>query len=239
MYVTDKGQLRNRGVSHWPRKPKDAPGEPVKIARLKYEGNWDPEPLAYERFARLMAWMAKTSVTVVSPVEIEKLDAADTKIATLTGTDSVTLSAAQLAALRKFVAAGGTLIVDAAGGSSAFATSMDRILASGFGRSGPRRLAADAAIYKLPGYEIKEVDYRRKARVERGLRRTANLRGTQVAGRLGVIYSKEDLTAGLVGYQCVDCVGYVPDSCVDLMRNAVLYAAGRTANKPAAGAPGR
>ncbi|GAF96947.1 unnamed protein product, partial [marine sediment metagenome] len=38
MYVTDKGLLRNRGVSHWPAKPKNAPGRTIKIARLKHKG---------------------------------------------------------------------------------------------------------------------------------------------------------------------------------------------------------
>ena len=236
MYVTDKGQLRNRGVSHWPRKPKEAAGERIKIARLKYGGNWDPEPLAYERFARLMAWTAKAPVEVVGPVEIAQLDVAEAKIATLTGTEKVSLSASQASALRKFVAGGGTLIIDAAGGSREFARSMDSLLASGFGRSRPRRLSTNAAIYKLAGKEIREVGYRRKARVDRGLRRLPNLRGIEAAGgRVAVIYSTEDLTAGLVGYQCVDCIGYVPDSCFELMRNAVLHAAGRTAKKPTSG----
>ena len=47
-------------------------------------------------------------------------------------------------------------------------------------------------------------------------------------GRLAIIFSREDLTAGLLGYPCWGLSGYVPESAFELMRNIVLYASGRT-----------
>ena len=227
MYVTDKGELRNRGVSHWPgRKPSGKAGRKIEIARLKYDGNWDPEPLAYERFSRLMAGEAKVNVRVVSPVAVERLDRGTAGIATLTGTDHFTLGERGTAALKAYVEGGGMLVVDAAGGSRAFGESALALLRGMFGRTAVRRLSSGAAVYDLPGMKIQQVSYRRKARLERGLKAEPNLRGVIIDGRLAVIFSTEDLTGGLVGCPSCNCVGYEPQSCFQLMRNAVLLAAG-------------
>ena len=96
-----------------------------------------------------------------------------------------------------------------------------------FGRRGPRRLSGNAAVYGLPGMQIKSVRYRRKARVDRGLRVEPNLRGVQIGERFAVIFSKEDITGGLIGCPSYNCVGYEPEFCLDLMRNAVIYADGK------------
>jgi hypothetical protein len=236
MYVTDKGKLRNRGVSHWPPKPEGAAGSaPVRLARLKYKGTWDPEPLAFERFARLMNLEARADVEVVCPYDIEKLTKQDPnvpKIASLTGTQSFVLTPAEEAALKKYITGGGTLIVDAAGGTKGFADAAENALGEMFGKALIKPLLPDAPIYKLAGLEIKVVGYRRKARVDRGLKADPNLRGIFLGKRLAVIFSKEDITGGLLGCPCYNCLGYAPDSCFALMRNAVVLATGVKAVGP-------
>jgi len=226
MYISDKGLLRHRGVSHWPPKPAAKPKRTIKVARLKHEGNWDPEPLALERFGRLMTARYGIGIEPIGPVGIEQLPDADAKIATLTGTGAFSPGAAAASSLKQWLQAGGTLIVDAAGGSRAFGESAEAMLEGMFGRRGCRRISGAARLYKLPGMEIESVRYRRMARVSRGLRRTPNLRGVQIGERFAVIFSKEDLTGGLLGCPSYNCIGYEPDSCVDLMRNAVIYADG-------------
>ncbi|MGB2824601.1 MAG: DUF4159 domain-containing protein, partial [Phycisphaerae bacterium] len=227
MYVTDKGLLRHRGVSHWPPKPQNAPSRKIRIARLKHEGNWDPEPLAFERFSRLMTARHRVGIEVIAPVEVEQLAETGAKVATITGTRAFTLSAAAASSLGQWLNAGGTLIADAAGGSREFAESAEVMLHGMFGRRGLRRLSGNAAVYGLPGMQIKSVRYRRKARVDRGLRVEPNLRGVQIGERFAVIFSKEDITGGLIGCPSYNCVGYEPEFCLDLMRNAVIYADGK------------
>jgi len=224
MYVTDKGRLRNRGVSHWPRRPRGGGGKSVTLARVKHDGNWDPEPLAYERFARLMAKEAKIDLKVVGAVPIGRLTTGRARIATLTGTGALTLSAGQKASLKRYVEDGGTLIVDAAGGSRPFGESARAILREMFGATSVRRLSSSAAIYNQPGHKIAKVSYRRRARLERGLKTEPNLRGVLLDGRLAVILSTEDLTGGLVGCPSYGCVGYTSEAAFGLMRNAVLMA---------------
>jgi hypothetical protein len=223
-------------VSHWPPKPEGAAGSaPVRLARLRYKGTWDPEPLAFERFARLMNLEARADVDVVCPYDIEKLTKQDPnvpKIASLTGTQSFVLTPGEEAALKKYITGGGTLIVDAAGGTKGFADAAENVLGEMFGKALIKPLPPDAPIYKLAGLEIKVVGYRRKARVDRGLKADPNLRGIFLGKRLAVIYSKEDITGGLLGCPCYNCLGYAPDSCFALMRNAVVLATGVKAIGP-------
>jgi len=46
-----------------------------------------------------------------------------------------------------------------------------------------------------------------------------------VGERIGVVFSREDLTVGLIGCSPIDCDGYMPDSAYEIARNIVLYAA--------------
>ena len=98
LYVTDKGSMRARGVNHWPEPPAGSPSKKVKVARLKYAGNWDPEPLAYERLSRLLAAEAGIGLEV-SETEIKDLAGAGAAVAAITGTGALQVSAAEKAAL--------------------------------------------------------------------------------------------------------------------------------------------
>ncbi|MCY2925544.1 MAG: DUF4159 domain-containing protein, partial [Planctomycetota bacterium] len=51
LYATDK-TMPARGSQVWPAPPTVQAQEIVKVARLKFNGNWNPEPLAYQRFSR-------------------------------------------------------------------------------------------------------------------------------------------------------------------------------------------
>lgn len=222
MYVTDMGQLRNRGVSHWPERPTRKPGDTVKIARVSYKGNWNPEPAAFERFGMLMTQRTGLKMETEA-VPIESLGDCDASIACLTGTEAVKLSEAQKLAIKQYVEKGGLLFVDAAGGSRDFGDSIEPDIARTFGSRFIRRLSSECPFYKLKGNEIKSVSYRRKARLERGLKHAPDMRGIETEGRLGVLFSRQDVTGGLLGIPMYDCAGYTPESSYEIMRNAVKY----------------
>ena len=231
LYVTGKGSLRHRGVSLWPEEPDFTPTKTVKLLRLKYAGNYDPEPLAYERFARLMGKKAKIKVEVGKPMDITALPDAGAKLAVLTGTSGFTLAAEEKQAMKKFVAGGGTILIDAAGGSKQFAESAEKLLASMYGPDSLRRLSPLSPLFGLKGMEIEKVKYRKQtAKVIRS--QAPNLRAVLLGKRPAVIFSKEDLTAGLVGYPSHIVHGYDPQSAYEIMRNIVLYADQQAAAKP-------
>ncbi len=226
-FVTNKGSLRRRGVSPWPVAKKFTPAETVKVAIVKHGGNFQPEPLAWTRFAVLMGNRYGVKVEVAEPTPPERLSATDWPVAAMTGTGTLTLTDAQLQALRRYVEAGGTLVVDAAGGSKAFADSAEKVLRELLPGSQEGAIAASHPLFTRVGAPIEKLSYRMATGRVRTLTEP-RLRTIIHQGRLAIIFSREDLTAGLLGYPCWGLSGYVPESAFELMRNIVLYASGRT-----------
>ncbi|MHC4983472.1 MAG: DUF4159 domain-containing protein [Planctomycetota bacterium] len=225
IYITD-ATFTNRGVRTWPAEPDFAGTKTVKLARLKHDGNCDPEPLAYQRLARLMSEETQVVLQVAGPIAISELPASGAQVATMTGTEKFELSAEETKTLMQFVMDGGILVIDAAGGSREFDKSAGRFLRT-FAHLGPlSRLPQNSLIYKLPGHEIEKIRYRfrTQARMPKG---RGNLQAVMVFGRPGVIYSREDITAALVNYPAYTCDGYHPETAYKLMRNIILYAAGQ------------
>ncbi len=58
-----------------------------------------------------------------------------------------------------------------------------------------------------------------------GSLKTPRIVGIVLNGRTAVYFSREDLSAGLVGGQRDGIVGYTPESATDIVRNVVLMAA--------------
>ena len=227
-YTTDRASFRHRGTSPWPRNQPTVPLRLAKVARVRYEGNWDPEPLAWERFALLMGQKWQTRLTV-EPVEADKLDPQAHRVAAMTGTGAVHLTAPQKEAIKAYAAGGGTLIIDAAGGDEAFGDAVARQLEDIFGADSLAMLPTMSAVYQLPGMEIAKARYREAAKERVGASDRPRLMGVKAGQRVAVFLSREDLTSGLVGYPCYTSIGYhpgtvqEPGTAVELMRNMVLY----------------
>ena len=221
-YATDLGALRHRGTTLWPKAEAFVPLRVAKVARIKHAGNWNPEPLAWERFRLMMGRDHQTKVILSDPMAAADLDAKAWRVAALTGTGTLTLTDKDKTALKAYVTDGGTLIVDAAGGSKTFADSATAVVQQVFG-SGLRRLPAYSAVWQMSGLEVGSVKYRRAARLRLGKTTYPRIQAIEVNGRPAVFVSKEDVTAGLVGFPSYTCLGYAPDSALGLMRNMVLY----------------
>jgi len=238
LFVTDKETPRSRGTSMWPRDQGAATRRTVRVARLKYAGNHDPEPLAWKRFALRMAKEAGTRLEVSEPMAITDLKPGEYPVAHLTGMAGLALNNEQTQALKAYCAGGGTLIIDAAGGSRKFRKAAEDLLDNLFGVAARKPLAAASPVYNLPEFKIDKVRYRRATRQRLGKSTEPRLQGVTVDDRVVCLYSPEDLTAGLVGYQQYELDGYAPDpkaaedSAFRIMRNAVLWAAGKNAEAP-------
>ena len=138
LYAVDKSNLRKRGDSYIVELNEAAKVSPtVQIARLGVGENPDPEPGGWRRLAAVLNNEDKIGITVKDGVKLGEGKLGGNQIAHLTGTTQFTLTEPQKKELKDFVAAGGTLIVDAAGGSAAFAESAERELAAVFGGNQP------------------------------------------------------------------------------------------------------
>jgi hypothetical protein len=99
----------------------------VAVARIKYEGNWDPEPMAWTRASRLLQTETGVALqTIPTPMNGLKYEA--TPIAHLTGTGALVVHDADLAAIREFITKGGVLLIDACGASQTFSDSVEKNL---------------------------------------------------------------------------------------------------------------
>ena len=255
LYAVDKKNLRRRGESFLVKRDESiTPQRQIKVARLSYSGNWDPEPGGWHRLANVL-WNENAAELIVDAVTLGTgklgvgVGSAPTakpgasapgpgafRLAHLTGTMPFKLDDAQRAELKAFVKNGGLLIVDAAGGSTAFAAAAEAELTAIFPEAAQqltRVLPPTHAVYMQTDGKPMSIDYRTFARSKLGALRGPQLRGVTVDGRLGVIYSREDLSVGWVGQPVDGIIGYDPPTATRLMANIVDPGGKRTATAPA------
>jgi uncharacterized protein DUF4159 len=240
LYAIDKSNLLYKGETFIVKDKGGKAEKSLRVARLKAGDNPDPEPGGWRRLAILMKNDHKLGLTV-EPVSLGSGSLGGYKLAHLTGTAPIKLDAAARKELADFVAAGGTLVVDAAGGSAPFADSAEQELAAIFGAEATKAMArplrSDHPVYAIPGFKLDRFGYRRFARKVvgdlkgprlKGIKATsgaadADANGSTGGDRIGVFYSREDITGGLVGQPVDGILGYDVATATALMRNILLY----------------
>jgi hypothetical protein len=222
LYAVDKKNLMAKGETYVIRpNEKIAASKTLKVARLDLGDNADPEPGGWPRMAGVMhnRHHIDLKVDLVKPEEL-----AGYKVADLTGTGKLTLSPATRTAIKQFVEGGGTLIVDAAGGDATFADAAENELGAIFPNAKPQLLAANDVVYSEPGSKIEKVGWRNFAVDKVADKHNPKLRGIMVGKRVGVFFSREDISAGIVGEPVDGIYGYDPATATDLMASMLQYA---------------
>jgi hypothetical protein len=243
-YATDHSPLRAKLAAGGPPKAERyaAPvqkgaKDTVQVARLKYEGAWNIGR-HYKLFDNLAAHLAKSARITVKAEEDGLAAAAlgGRDAAYLTGAGPVALPDAERAALKQYLAKGGFLWAEAAGGSAAF----DQAL---------RKLAADAGweLKLLPpdhplmsgkfatgvGYNLAAgVQFHQALRTRRVGRPAADLFGVYQDGKLAGVYSPFDVLFSATGYEAYGCLGYLPPDALAVAANIVIYLTDRAGGAP-------
>ncbi|MDB5322102.1 MAG: hypothetical protein JWN40_3733 [Phycisphaerales bacterium] len=234
-YAVDKSNMRVKGQTYivHPSKQVTAARE-IAVARLEYAGNWNPEPGGWRRLNAVMHNHNQTDLAMKGvKLGSGELGKGEYKVAHLTGTDKFRLTPEAGEEVRKFVEGGGTLIVDSCGGGTDFAAAAEEQILALFPGAKMDLLAPDHPVFSAGG-KTAEVSYRAFAKRVVGNARTPRIKGIEVNKRVGVFFSVEDLSEGLVG-QAVDGIfGYEPASATELMRNIVMFAGGGGKAKEAA-----
>jgi hypothetical protein len=224
-YAIDKQHIGVKGQTHIvTRDDKIKAGKTIKVARIDYGGNWNPEPGGWRRLSDWMHNNEKTDLDVVMvKLNKDKLDGA--KVVHLTGTTPFTLDPAQQVELRNVINAGGTLVFDAAGGSSVFAESVEKLLPLLFPGQKPEPIPPEHAVFNTGATKLGEIGYRTFARKTlAGAAKGPKLQGIEKDGRIVCFYSREDLSGGLVGQPVDGILGYDPRTATELMSKIILYA---------------
>ena len=222
LYASDKRNVMTRGETYLVTlDPKVKAARTLTVARLEVGDNPDPEPAGWPRLAAVMHNRFKTELNI----QLRKpADFTGCKIAHLTGTGALTLSPVEREAISRFVKGGGTLIVDAAGGDSVFADAAQTELEAIFGARSLQLLPPASPLYTQKEIPIAHVGWRHYALDHVADRRHPQLMGATLGGRVGVFFSRQDLSAGLVGENVDGIIGYDPATCADLMSAMLLYA---------------
>jgi hypothetical protein len=227
LYSTERQNLRFKGDPYVVLPNATTPAKHIKIARIQTDGNWDPEPGGWARLAAIFHNSRNTQLDI-DAVKLGSGKLAGYSVAHLTGTERCAFSETQKQELKDFVAKGGTLIVDAAGGDAEFASSVEPELRTIFGKDADegmaQPLAMDSPVFSA-GESITSVAYRAYThRAAVGNLSVARLYGIPAGNRIGVFYSRMDISAGLVGEPVDGIVGYDPASATKLMTNMIVYA---------------
>jgi hypothetical protein len=234
LYSVDKKGLQERGTTYIVKKnTKVSPEKTLSVARLLVGDNSDPEPGGWRRMAAILHNTAKLDVKT-EEIRLGQGKLAGFHFAHLTGTTKFKFTDEGKAELKEWVQKGGTLLVDAAGGSNDFATSAEKELAALFGGGGENNelgqiLPPENEIYSA--HKIDKFSYRQfvRGKISGGLN-VPRVRAIMVDGRPGVLYSREDLSAGMVGEEVDGVLGYTPETATSIVRNIVLSVAAKSAS---------
>jgi hypothetical protein len=207
LYAAGKLDFRNRIDSPYVPPAPEGARPAIPVARVKYDGgDWDPEPGAWRRFANLYQWEMDMSVPVKA-LAFEELDAKKWPAAHLTGIRPVNFTDAQAKALHKYVADGGTILMDPCGGSPEFEKSIRALLVKAFPKAVTKTVPPDDPLFStVSGPPVKlrlrpwDVD-KLKMTTTPPLEYVAVNQGT-------AIISHVDITTGLLGTNTLTVVGY-------------------------------
>ncbi len=233
-YAAGKRDLNNRLASPYVPPPPGQPRSTRTVARLRYAGDWDPEPYAWTRFARLYQWRTGGGLSS-RPVDLDALEPGSYPAAFLTGTARQAFAPAEAAAARAYVAAGGVLVVDDCGGRAAFDRSVRQsLIPAAFPEAtlAPLPPGHPALVPSRPGADdLRQLMPTRPYVMEATGTNKVPVEGFRF-GRGWVIYSPLDLTTGLLGTNTFGVLGYEPAYAAAFVKNVVLWADARAAVLP-------
>jgi hypothetical protein len=227
MYASGMGSLRSKLQPLAVDVGNAKPSRTVGVARVEYAGNFDPEPGAWARMAKLARADFKTEVKL-STVKCADLDPKKYPLAHLTGTEKVSFTDEDVAGLKKYVDGGGLLFIDAAGGNEAFGQSCEELIRK-ISDKPLEQVPADHPLFAgamADGVKIDKVEMRKYATVKLQRRATTpQMQAVTVDGRVRILYSPWDVCSGFLGTSTWGVVGYSPASSEAIGRNLILYAA--------------
>lgn len=225
-YATDLGTLEGRFASPLPETPAADERGQVRVARARFAAQRDADlgARAWAETAAYVQHVTGLAVQEAEPVDLARPVPGGVHLLHLSGREALTLTDAELAHLKAWIAGGGTLLVDAWGGSPAFADSARRLVAEHLGPLSPLDPAHPLAVGRFDGGgDLGRVRLKLPAR--RVLRQEgAPLHGQQLEvvrreGRLAVVFSRFDLSAALAGVEIHGRLGYEADGARRIVAN--------------------
>lgn len=214
------------------------PARTIRVARVKHgtTQDWAAAAATWERLGAYVKHATGLTLVEREPITLASIAIKPTADDTidllhLTGRHALALDPAEEAGLRRFVAAGGTVLVDAWGGSPAFADAARARIEALFGALAPLGDADPlvTGLYEGGADLARGLRYRLAAR--RALRAAGRATDAQqlevarVEGRPAVVFSRYDLGAAIAGVDVYGGLGYAPGSARRVAANLIAWVA--------------
>lgn len=199
----------------------------VHIARVKHKGDWDVHGRAMDRLNESLAAALNIGLEPLTSVNLSKAVPEEIDMLWLTGTTGPELSEQELANLRDYLHAGGSLFVDPAIGDEQFAQAATAMLESLLGKDQLRKLPAVHSIISGDflsgiGSDLQKVEFLPALAAEAGDDRLPLLFGAEIQGRMAVIFSRYGVTCPMEA-AVFGCRGLSSLDARRLACNVVLY----------------
>jgi hypothetical protein len=225
LYAAGKSELKNRlQTDQIAAAPTGPAAASIRVARLRYDGNWDPEPAAWPRAAAWFRQQTSLDITL-EPTFVEDLATSNPPLAHLTGTAAFKPTDAQLASLQHYVLNGGVLVIDPCGLPGEFLHSItDDVLTRAFPDSQLEVIPPTHPVLIKSADGMEDITAPRLRQFERMLPENIDGRPMMLrAGRGHVIVLPLDMTSGLLDVSAWGIADYRPAYSLALMKNIVLW----------------
>ncbi|MEM6551992.1 MAG: DUF4159 domain-containing protein [Planctomycetota bacterium] len=206
----------------------------VTVVRARIGGNDAPliEPQAMTAYKNRLFNQTGLDLTV-RQMPLANVGDSKAELLHLAGVERAELSAAEVSAMKKFVENGGTVFVENIGGRGQFVDSMEEALAEALGER-VRRMSSRSPITRgrgVPNAEpIRSVVMRPASVLERGKQRSLSMTVIQVDRRDAVVFSRQDVSLGLMGVRWWGIDGYATPTASRFMSNLLAFAKQQRSN---------
>jgi len=229
-YSTDLGTLAGRFSAQTPEgEAAKARDQKINIARVRHgEGSdWDA---AQHSWSKLSPYLLHSAGLLLKEVKPVKLSAIPKKVQLLhlTGRQALQLKSAEIKGLERYLDGGGTLLVDAWGGSESFSLSARELL-KGFGKLETPVASEPFIRARFAGGVDLNQGLRFTLSARKALRRsgqpvdTHQLEIIKRKGRPAIFFSSYDLGAALSGVSIYKSKGYKPESARKLSAHLLAW----------------
>jgi len=203
----------------------------AKVAWLRHGGNWCSQPFALDCLSQKLTAENRIALDVTAGAAITADALSGQDLAWMTGSSKFQLSGEELAALGEYLDRGGTLFVNAVGGSAEFnesaAAMIARLLEGRQVVTGPATSGSPLMTGKCGDFRGPKIEHLLRTRAWQQLSPMPPSSPAQVyarGGRAVVIHAPHGVHDTLDGHTAHAALSYMPGSARDLAANVLLYA---------------
>jgi len=197
-----------------------------RIGQVMHGGQWNPDPAGLSTLLDTVSGTSSMKVSFATqPLKLDGEQLTSFPFIYMTGHTDFALSNAEVAALQKYLKAGGFLMADACCGRKAFDAAFRRELKRVLPEHKLETLDPRHPLYSVH-YKVGAVNYSQAAVVQGKVKSPgpAALEGITVNGELAVVYSPYDMGCGWELKPHPYGIGYESADAVKLGVNTVMYA---------------